>query len=143
MHGPIGDSCLMAFFDCPRGHRVAPETRVFSNTGLTLPVLLPLEIERLKNPRSPPGNVPRDRTGLSAEALKLLVVSNSWRRTYLLLPHDQRDRGNLSCQGQAGHRGLPPLGEQSFIEIVHWSAAVLALMAAPLKYLEGVVVVLI
>src|SRR5580692_6174694 len=26
---------LMAFFDCPRGHRVAPETRVFSNTGLT------------------------------------------------------------------------------------------------------------
>jgi hypothetical protein len=38
MHGPIGDSEPMAFFDCPRGHRVAPETRVFSNTGLTFPM---------------------------------------------------------------------------------------------------------
>src|SRR5260370_37484418 len=43
--------------------------------------------------------------------------------TYLLFPHDQGDRGNLPRQGQAGHRGLPPLGEQSFIEIVHWSSS--------------------
>src|SRR5580692_9673705 len=28
MHGPIGDSGPMAFFDCPRGHRVGTETRV-------------------------------------------------------------------------------------------------------------------
>ena len=28
MHGPIGDSGPMAFFDCPGGHRVAPETRM-------------------------------------------------------------------------------------------------------------------
>ena len=28
-HGPIGDSRPMAFLDCPRGHRVDPETRVF------------------------------------------------------------------------------------------------------------------
>ena len=27
MHGPIGDSEPMAFFDCPRGHRVDWETR--------------------------------------------------------------------------------------------------------------------
>src|SRR5229473_415898 len=43
--------------------------------------------------------------------------------TNLLLPDDQRDRGNLSRQGQARHRGLPPLGEQSFIEIAHWSSS--------------------
>ena len=28
MHGPIGDSGPMALFDCPGGHRVAPETRM-------------------------------------------------------------------------------------------------------------------
>ena len=33
MHGPIGDSEPMAFFDCPRGHRVASETRVFFQHG--------------------------------------------------------------------------------------------------------------
>jgi hypothetical protein len=31
MHGPIGDSWPMAFFDCPGGHRVGPETRVFKH----------------------------------------------------------------------------------------------------------------
>ena len=31
--------------------------------------------------------------------------------TYLLLPDDQRDRGNLPRQSQARQRGLPPLGE--------------------------------
>jgi hypothetical protein len=35
MHGPIGDSGPMAFFDCPRGHRVGTETRVHKSTGLT------------------------------------------------------------------------------------------------------------
>src|SRR5260370_13180736 len=38
--------------------------------------------------------------------------------TYLLLPDDQRDRGNLPRQGQARHRGLPSLSQQSFVEIV-------------------------
>jgi hypothetical protein len=31
--------------------------------------------------------------------------------TYLLLPNDQSDRGNLPRQGQARHRGLPSLGQ--------------------------------
>ena len=35
----------------------------------------------------------------------------------------QRDRGNLPGQGEPGHRGLPPLGQQSFIEIVPWSSS--------------------
>ena len=50
MHGPIGDSRPMAFFDCPRGHRVAPETRVRSSTGLTFPIATSPRIERLKSP---------------------------------------------------------------------------------------------
>jgi hypothetical protein len=31
MHGPIGGSGPMAFFDCPGGHRVDSETRVFKH----------------------------------------------------------------------------------------------------------------
>jgi hypothetical protein len=72
---------LMAFFDCPGGHRVPPETRVFSNTGLTLPVATS---PRNRASQEPDGHrqemVPRDRTDSQPEALKLLVVSNSWRR---------------------------------------------------------------
>ena len=42
---------------------------------------------------------------------------------YLLLPDDQRDRGNLSRQGQARHRGLPPLGQQSLVKIMERSSS--------------------
>ncbi len=41
--------------------------------------------------------------------------------TYLLLPDDQRDRGNLPRQGKTRHRWLPPFGEQGFVEIVEGS----------------------
>ena len=37
---------------------------------------------------------------------------------YLLLPDDQRDRGNLPRQRQARHRGLPSLGQQSLVKTV-------------------------
>ena len=37
---------------------------------------------------------------------------------YLLLPDDQCDGGNLPRQGQARHRGFPPLSKQMLIEIV-------------------------
>ena len=81
MHGPIGDPWPMAFFDCPRGHRVAPETPVFSSTGLTFPIATSSRIERLKSPTAIAEEiVPRDRRDSQPEALKLLVVSNSWRR---------------------------------------------------------------
>jgi hypothetical protein len=73
---------LMAFFDCPRGYRVAPETRVFSNTGLTWTVATS---PRNRASQEPDGHrqemVPRDRTDSQPEALKLLVVSNSGRRS--------------------------------------------------------------
>ena len=39
---------------------------------------------------------------------------------YLLLPDDQRDRGNFPCQGQARHGWLPSHDEQSLVEIVEW-----------------------
>src|SRR6516165_8351905 len=42
--------------------------------------------------------------------------------TYLLLPHDQGDRGNLPRQSQACHRRLPSLGEQIVVEIAQWSS---------------------
>src|SRR6516225_9914988 len=41
-------------------------------------------------------------------------------QTYLLLPDDQRDRGNFPRQGQARHGWLPSLDEQSLVEIVEW-----------------------
>src|ERR1700693_630955 len=115
---------LMAFFDCPRGHRVAPETRVFSNTGLTFPIATS---PRNRASQEPDGHhqemVPGIERTLSQRRSSCLWFQIVGVETYLLLPHDQRDRGNLSCQGQAGHRGLPALGEQSFIEIVHWSSS--------------------
>src|SRR5580700_10114910 len=43
--------------------------------------------------------------------------------TYLLLPDDQRDRGNLSCQGETRHRGLPSLSQQSLIEVTEWASS--------------------
>ena len=42
--------------------------------------------------------------------------------TYLLLPDDQRDRSNLSRQGETRHRGLPALGQQSLIEVTEWAS---------------------
>ena len=61
--------------------------------------------------------------------------------TYLLLPRDQGDRGDLPRQGQAAHRGLPSLGEQSFIEIVHWSSRGAGSHGRTLKNIFEVVVV--
>jgi hypothetical protein len=44
-------------------------------------------------------------------------------QTYLLLPDDQGDRGNLPRQSQAGHRELPPLSEQILVEITQRSSS--------------------
>jgi hypothetical protein len=42
--------------------------------------------------------------------------------TYLLLPDDQGDRGNLPRQGKTRHRWLAPFGKQGFVEIVERSS---------------------
>ena len=112
MHGPIGGSGPMAFFDCPGGHRVGPETRVSKHGPDFSDCYFPPEIERLKEPDSHRREmVPKDGQTLSQRRSSCLWVQIIGVETYLLLPDDQGDRGNLPGQGQAGHRGLPPLGE--------------------------------
>jgi hypothetical protein len=66
MHGPIGDSGPMAFFDCPRGHRVGPETRVFQARARHGRLILPLESSVSRSRWPPPGNGSQGWNGLSA-----------------------------------------------------------------------------
>ena len=47
-HGPIRDSRPIAFWGCPRGHRVGPETRCRSTQSLNFRWILSLEPEHLK-----------------------------------------------------------------------------------------------
>jgi len=63
--------------------------------------------------------------------------------TYLLLPDDQRDRGNLPRQSQARHRGLPPLSEQILVEIVQRSSSRAGAHRRTLKNIFEVVVVVL
>src|SRR5271157_4057929 len=58
-HGPIRDSWPIAFWGCPRGHRVIPETRCQSTQSLTDDWILSLEPERLKkSDDTSPGRIP-------------------------------------------------------------------------------------
>src|SRR6266436_4730573 len=70
----------MAFLDCPRGHRVESETRAFEARARLVRWILPLESERLKNPTATARNNSPGGTDSLPETLKLLVVSNRWRR---------------------------------------------------------------
>ena len=80
MHGPIGDCWPMAFFDCPRGHRVRKETHVLQHG----PDLSGCYFPSNRASQEPDGHrqemLPGDSRDSPPEALKLLVVSNSWRR---------------------------------------------------------------
>jgi hypothetical protein len=67
----------MAFFDCPRGHRVGPETRVFCHTGLTFPVDTSPRIERLKKPMTTARNGPQGWHGLSTRDAQAACDFNS------------------------------------------------------------------
>ena len=65
----------MAFFDCPGGHRVKSETRVRKARAWPYRLLLPPEIERLKEPDSHRREmVPRDATDSQPEALQNLQL---------------------------------------------------------------------
>src|ERR1700747_1315387 len=112
MHGPIGDSGPMAFFDCPGGHMVSRRLACFEGRALFDRLLLPPEIERLKSPMVAAGKwSPGIKRTLSQRRSSCLLFQIVGVETYLLLPDDQGDRGNLPRQGQARHRGLPPLSE--------------------------------
>src|ERR1700719_4659251 len=144
MHGPIRDSWPMAFFDCPRGHRVDSETRVFSSTGLTSPVATS---PRNRASQEPMAIAEKWFPGME-QTLRQRRSSCLWFQivgveTYLLLPDDQRDRGNLPRQGQACHRGLPPLSQQSLVEIVQRPTAAANSRCCSLENIFEVMVVVL
>ena len=113
MHGPIGDSGPMAFFDCPGGHRVPLRLACFVKHGPDFSgCYFPPKSSVSKSPTVTAGKwVPKDGQTLGQRRSSCLLFQIVGVETYLLPPHDQGDRGNLPSQGQAGHRGLPPLGE--------------------------------
>src|ERR1700730_4769702 len=65
----------------------------------------------------PPGIVPQVERTLCQRCSSCLLFQIVGVETYLLLPNDQRDRGDLPRQGQARHCGLPSLSQQSLVEI--------------------------
>src|SRR6267378_1416231 len=79
--------------------------------------ILPLESERLKNPTATARNSSQVERTLCQRRSSCLLFQIVGVETYLLLPDDQRDRGNLPRQGQARHCGLPSLSQQSLVEI--------------------------
>src|SRR6476660_40300 len=104
--------------------------------------MLPLEIERLKSPTVTARKwFPGIERTLSQRRSSCLLFHIVGVETYLFLPDDQRDRGNLPRQGQARHRGLPPLSQQSLIEIVQRPAAAANSRCCPLENIFEVVVV--
>src|SRR6266568_62780 len=66
----------------------------------------------------PPGIVLQVERTLCQRRSSCLLFQIVGVETYLLLPDDQRDRGNLPRQGQARHCRFPSLSQQSLVEIV-------------------------
>src|SRR5258706_15324343 len=88
--------------------------------------------------------VPRDVNGFFArDGSSCLWFQIVGVETDLLLPDDQRDGGNLPRQGQARHRGLPSLGQQSLIEIAERSTTASDSCCCTLKDIFEVVVVVL
>src|SRR5208283_2289391 len=116
-----GDSWPMAFFDCPGGHRVRPETRVVKHGPDFSDCYFPSNRASQESDGHRREMVPKDGQTLSQRRSSCLWFQIVGVETYLLLPDDQRDRGNLPRQSQACHRGLPPLGQQILVEIVQRS----------------------
>src|SRR6202040_2396369 len=80
------------------------------------------ESERLKNSTATARNSSQVERTLCQRRSSCLLFQIVDVETYLLLPDDQRDRGNLPRQGQARHCGLPSLSQQSLVEIVERSS---------------------
>ena len=125
----------------------APRYRAewLANTGLTSAIDTS---SRNRASQEPDGHrwemVPKDGQTLSQRRSScLLWFQIVGVETYLLLPHDQGDRGNLPRQSQARHRRLPSLGEQIVIEIAQWSGRSASSHRCTLENIFEIVVVVL
>src|SRR5258708_36946916 len=91
----------------------------------------------------PPGIGPRWNGLFCQRRSSCLLFQIVGFETYLLLPDDQRDRGNLPRQGQARHRGLPSLSQQSLVEIAQRSSIGAGSHRPTLENIFEVVVVIV
>jgi len=102
-HSSIWDSWPMAFSGYPRGPRVkvrlgAPRHTAPNNSAETR--------SRTRVSREPNGHRQRRSpgwSGLDQRHSSCLWFQMLGVEAHSLLPYDQYDRGNLSCQGQSGH----------------------------------------
>src|SRR5271170_4363171 len=133
----------MAFLDCPRGHRVPTETRVFTHGPDLSGGYFPSNPSVSRTRQLPPGIVPQVERTLCQRRSSCLLFQIVGVETYLLLPDDQGDRGNLPRQGQARHRGLPPLSQQILIEIAKRSVTTADSGGRTLKSIFEVAVVVL
>src|SRR5215472_10295199 len=99
MHGPIGDSWPMAFFDCPGGHRVRLRLACLKHGPDLTGCYFPPKSSVSRARRSPLEMVPKDGQTLSQRRSSCLWFQVIGVETYLLLPDDQGDCGNLPGQG--------------------------------------------
>src|SRR4029453_5444275 len=120
------------------------DSRVFKHGPDFSGCYFPSKSSVLRARRSPPGNgsLGIERT-LSQRRSSCLLFQIVGVETYLLLPDDQRDRGNLPCQSQSCHRGLPSLGEQILVEIVKRSTTAANSGCCTLENIFEIVVVIL
>src|SRR5258707_15245998 len=133
----------MVFFDWARGHSVGSGARLLKARAWLVRWILPPKADRLKNPTATARNGSREDRTLCQRRSSCLWFQIVGVETDLLLPDDQRDGGNLPRQGQARHRGLPSLGQQSLIEIAEWSTTAADSCCCTLKDIFEVVVVVL
>src|SRR6267154_4206071 len=117
-HSSIRDSWPIAFSGCPRGPRVACETRCPKHAGPNLPAETR---SRTRVSREPDGHRQRRSpgwSGLDQRHSNCLWFQMLGVEAHSLLPYDQYDRGNLSCQGQTRHLRPQALGQQSGVELL-------------------------
>src|SRR5215472_16721877 len=129
-HAPQPRAGIQAAHRCERPRRVRLRTgpartiHRTDSTGLTVTIDTSPRIQASQEPDGHrqewfPG---MERT-LNQRRSSWLLFQMIGVEAHLLLPDDQCDHGNLPRQGQACHRGLPSLGQQSLVKIVERSGS--------------------
>ena len=120
-HGSIRDSWSMAFSGCPRGPRVACETKCPRHI---VPNFTAETRSRTRVSQEPDGHHRRRSpawSGLDQRHSSCLWFQRLGVEAHSSLPYDQHDRGNFSSQGQARHLRPHPFGQQRLIEPLEWT----------------------